>query len=402
MFQPAFAFVGLRYARTTKRNHFISFINLFSVVGIALGLVALITMSSVMNGFQTQLKNRVLGITPHIVVNAPVDGELTKVLQQSASVIASSPFSESEGVLQSAKDLQGVMIHGVIPDDMLLHSAAAQAMLAGEFTQLKAGEFGLIIGRALAIRLNISLGERVRVISASTAVFSPFGQMYSQRVFRVVGMFDIGSELDDKVVYTHLHDAAKLQRVKPEAMASTRLFLDDAFNYLQVIDLLDGAELSYDTWRARQGPLFDAVKMEKNMMVLMLVLIIAVAAFNIVSALVMLVKEKQGDIAILRTQGMEDKGVFLVFILSGLYNGVKGTIVGLLGGLLVVFSLNPLLSLLNVPIMLGEHGQHLPVDLRLSQVVVLVGLSLLLSFLATLYPAYRALKSEPANALQYE
>lgn len=400
MFHPSAAFIGLRYARANKGNHFIAFINFFSVVGIALGLMALITVSSVMNGFEGQLKNRVLGLIPHIVVNTQGATE-TQIseLRTLPGVASATSLIESEGVMQSPKDLSGVFIQGIEPDFMHSHSVVADNMLFGSFHDLEPSEYGIIIGRALSINLGLRPGDKTRLISAGTSMYTPLGRMPSQRVFRVVGIYDLASEMDNKVVFVHINDSARLQRTKVEKAQKTRLFLQDAFEYKQV-----ESQISHETdnWRARQGPLFDAVKMEKNMMSLMLLLIIAVAAFNIVSALVMVVTEKQGDIAILRTQGMSQTEVMSIFLFNGMFNGIKGTLLGLFGGLLLVSQLNLILDLLGSPMALGANGEGLPVEVQWSQVSLMVAMSILLCFVATLYPAYRAIKVEPAKALQYE
>ncbi len=399
MFQPTSAFIGLRYARANKGNHFIAFINFFSVVGIALGLMALITVSSVMNGFEGQLKNRVLGLVPHIVVDTSGGTEDASALDKIPGVIASSPIIESEGVLQSSKDLQGVLIQGVDPEFMQSNSIVAENMLFGRIADLKASQYGIVIGRALSIKMGLRPGDETRLIAAGASVYTPFGRMPSQRVFRVVGIYDLASEMDSKVVFTHIDDNARLLRQKRVKLQKTRLFLEDAFDYKQIEQQIS---LPTDNWRSRQGPLFDAVKMEKNMMSLMLLLIVAVAAFNIVSALVMVVTEKQGDIAILRTQGMPVGQVMNIFLFNGMFNGLKGTLFGLLGGLLLVSQLNSILSVMGSPVALGNNGEGLPIDIRWSQVWFMVSMSILLCFLATLYPAYRAVKVEPARALQYE
>ncbi len=399
MFYPVSAFIGLRYARASKSSHFIAFINLFSVVGIALGLIALITVASVMNGFEQQLKTRMLGITPHILVDTRnQETSSTPSFDTMPLVRAASPMIESEGVIQSRRGIQGVLVHGVEPSLMTKHAVVSQHMLYGKFEDLRAGQYNIIIGRMLANQLNLRPGDQTRLISAGASSYSPFGRMPSQRLFTVVGLFELGSQLDDKVIYINIKDNAKLLRKPLDKLAHTRLFLDDAFQYHAVEQAID---LPSTNWRVRQGPLFDAVKMEKNMMSMMLLLIIAVAAFNIVSALVMVVTEKQGDIAILRTQGMPSRDILSIFLVNGLYNGIKGTIIGLLLGLLLVLNINDILAFVGAPIALGD-GQGLPVDIQWSQIASLVALSIGLCFAATLYPAYRALKVEPASALKYE
>lgn len=403
MFYPLSAFIGLRYARASKSNNFIAFINVFSVAGIALGLMSLITVLSVMNGFEGELKLRNLGITPHILVKPQPQQSVNDFNFAAIQGVAQSALHiESEGIVQSATGLKGVAIQGIDPQVMQQTSVIAQNMLVGQLSDLKKGRYGVVIGRALSINLQLRVGDKTRLISSENSYFGPFGRMYSQRVFTVVGIFDMGSALDDKVVLLDVDDAAKLMRSKKQSIAQTRLFLNDAFEYQQVTQLLQQQGFESTNWRIKQGALFDAVKMEKNMMSLMLVLIIAVAAFNIVSALVMVVTEKQGDIAILLTQGMTRKSVMTIFLVNGAYNGIKGTLIGVTAGVLIVSQLNNVLSILNVPIFLGPNGQGVPVDLQWSQVTLLVFASLLLCFMASLYPAYQALKISPALALKYE
>ncbi len=403
MFHSVSAFIGLRYAKSSKGNHFIAFINAFSAIGIALGLMSLITVLSVMNGFEGDLKDRILGIAPHIVVDTQGESEqIISSLSQLPGVIAASDFIESEGVVQSSRSLEGVMIQGIEPQTTDAHSIIAENMMMGQINDLTPGSYGIIVGRALSTRLDLRLGEQTRILSAQGSVFGPFGQMPSQRLFTVVGIYDVGSELDSKVILMNINDSAKLMRNKVSRIAQTRLFLQDPFEYKSVVDTLAEMGLSSDDWRTRQGPLFDAVKMEKNMMALMLVLIIAVAAFNIVSALVMVVTEKKGDIAILLTQGLSRSRVMQVFLFNGLYNGIKGTLFGAAGGLLLVSQLNNLLRLFDLPIMAATGGVGLPIEMHWHQIVLLILFSLLLCFAASIYPAYRAVKVDPASALKYE
>ena len=403
MFYPLSAFIGLRYAKASKGSHFIAFINFFSVAGIALGLMALITVLSVMNGFEGELKLRNLGITPHILVkNKSAADSHPDTFKYLNGVVASAQQIDSEGIVQSSKGLTGVMFQGIQPEVMQQSSVIAQNMLIGELTDLVKGEYGIIIGRALSIKLNLRIGEKARLMASENSYFGPFGRMYSQRVFRVVGIFDMGSALDDKAVLMHIDDAARLLRSKTATLAQTRLFLADAFAYKSVVQTLEQQGYSSTNWRDQQGVLFDAVKMEKNMMSLMLLLIISVAAFNIVSALVMVVTEKQGDIAILLTQGMTRNNIMGIFLFNGIYNGIKGTVIGVVAGVLLVTQINNLVRLFNLPIFLSPDGQGLPTDLQWQQVIFLIATSLILCFLASLYPAYRAVRVNPADALKYE
>lgn len=404
MFYPLSAFIAYRYAKSAPGksaggNSFISFINRFSVAGIALGLTALIIVLSVMNGFEAQLKQRILGIVPHIEIIDPVE---ESALQQLPHVITRMPFREAEAVVQSRSTLRGVQVHGVMPDTMLAHAMVAHEMEQGRFDDIQAGSFNVVIGRALAMQLDVRVGDKLRVMVAGASVYTPFGRMPSQRLVTVTGVFDMGSQMDDKVIYMHLEDSNRLLRDLKGAGQTTRLFLDDAFAYTATVAALDARGVSSKTWRERQGPLFDAVKMEKNMMFLMLVLIIAVAAFNIVSALVMVVSEKQGDIAVLQTQGMTPTTIMWIFVFNGLFNGMKGASIGLVGGIILTLQLNPILALLGSPIALAAGGQGLPIEMDGAQITLVAVLSLLLCLCASVYPARKAMKVHPSHALQNE
>ena len=406
MFHPPAAFIGLRYARASKGNHFIAFINFFSVIGIALGLMALITVSSVMNGFEGQLKNRVLGLIPHLVVDTRgADTVEVSRLTDIPGVLASSPIIETEGVMQSPKDLHGVMIQGVEPTFMQQQSVVAQNMLFGAFSDLKPSEYGIVIGRALSVNLGLRPGDETRLIAAGTSVYTPLGRMPSQRIFKVVGIYDLASEMDNKVVFVHINDSARLLRTKADKAQKTRLFLNDAFEYKAVESKIN---FETDNWRARQGPLFDAVKMEKNMMSLMLLLIVAVAAFNIVSTLVIVVNDKHADIAILRTLGASPGMVMRTFISQGMLIGIVGTLLGVVSGVLTaqnIESIVPALeSLLGIKFLAPDIYliSDLPSEMRWADVMVTATISFSLTVLATIYPAWRASRVQPAEALRYE
>ncbi len=405
MFYPLSAFIAFRYARSGKHNSFVSFINRFSVAGIALGLMSLIVVVSVMNGFEAQLKQRILGIVPHIVVSNE-DSSISEDASALPGVVDTMPFLEAEALTQSRKALRGVQIQGVLPETMAKNTLVANSMRFGQFDSLSPGQFNVIIGNALATQLKIRIGDKVRVMTGGASVYTPFGRMPSQRLFTITGLFDVGSQLDSSVIYVHLDDARRLLRKPNSYVASQRLFLADAFEYQNTVDELnqqpafEGA--SVNTWRERQGPLFDAVKMEKNMMFMMLLLVIAVAAFNIVSALVMVVSEKQGDIAVLQTQGMPAPVIMWIFILNGLFNGIKGTVIGLFLGVALALSLNGILSAMGVNLGLSAEGAGLPVVLNPLQIAGVTILSLLLCICASIYPARKAMKINPATALQNE
>ncbi|MEC8904238.1 MAG: ABC transporter permease [Pseudomonadota bacterium] len=447
MFYPLSAFIAYRYAKSNKASQtsFVSFINRFSVAGIALGLMALIIVVSVMNGLEGQLKQRILGIVPHIeITKTPIisESEITKtpIISENPSktsnenaitetptqtaektqavtlieisetpiegVVATMAYREAEAVVQSRSDLRGVQVHGVQPEVMIEHTLVANHMEQGRFSDLTEGSFAAIIGRSLAIKLEARVGDRLRVMVAGASVYTPFGRMPSQRLVTVVGVFDMGSQMDDKVMYMNLKDVNRLMRDPKGSEQSLRLFLNDAFNYQAVVSALtDRVGVSVNnmkTWRERQGPLFDAVKMEKNMMTLMLLLIIAVAAFNIVSALVMVVTEKQGDIAVLQTQGMLPSSVMWIFVLNGLFNGIKGAGIGLVLGVVITLQLNNILDLIGSPLALAADGRGLPIEMDVVQIAGIALLSLLLCVLASVYPARKAMKIAPSQALQNE
>lgn len=401
MFRPVPAFIALRFSTAGKHNSFVSFINGFSVAGIALGLMALIVVLSVMNGFEGQLKQRILGIVPQVVVHN--EGNLLAAdFATLPGVTQTMAYKEAEGVVQSRQGLRGVQIQGIDPAIMNSDSIVARNMQVGRFDSLQAGEFGVIIGRALAIQLDIRPGDTLRLMVAGASVYTPFGRIPSQRLVTVVGLYNVGSQMDDKVIYLHRQDLNRLLRRKASVPDDIRLFLQDAFAYAKTIAAITDPAVTVTDWRSRQGPLFDAVKMEKNMMFMMLLLIVAVAAFNIVSALVMVVTEKQGDIAILQTQGMTPVTVMSIFLLNGLFNGLKGAVLGGLLGVLICWQLNNLLAVLGIPLNLSADGQGVPVDLQWPQVIGVTGFSLLLCLFASLYPAIRAMRVQPATALQDE
>lgn len=398
MFHPISAFIAWRYSTAGKQNSFVSFINRFSVAGIALGLMALIVVVSVMNGFEAQLKARILGLVPHIVVSHS-DNTNPMQLERLENVEMVSPFLEAQGVLQSKSGLRGVQVQGVLAEDMQ-NSVLDNSMQLGQLSSMTPGSFTVIISQSLGRQLQVGVGDKVRILMAGASVYTPFGRLPSQRLVTVAGVHNVGSRLDEKIIFMSLNDLKKMLRRSADSPADYRLFLNDAFAYQQTVMQLDEAGFESENWRTRQGPLFDAVKMEGNMMFLMLILIIAVAAFNIVSALVMVVSEKQGDIAILQTQGLSQAKLMAVFMLNGVFNGIKGAAIGLILGVLIALELNTLLEWMGVSLALSADGAAVPVDIRVSQVAIYTLFSLLLCFLASLYPAMRAMRTQPATALQ--
>lgn len=421
MFHPVSFFIGLRYSRSRNRSGFVSFITFFSIIGILLGVAALITVVSVMNGFEGDLKKRILGIVPHIVVtqerhenqennsyrdNQTIENWQTTQQQliQLPHVKNVTPIIENEALVMSNSTLQGVLLQGISPE-LEVKNTVSQHMIQGDFSLLTSTPYSVIIGQSLARKLDLLTGDKIRIVLPNKTTFTPMGRIPVQRTFTVVGLFNVGSQVDDSVVYIHQRDAAKLFRRAENDISQLRLYLDDAFNASAVIEDIPTAlkHLSFTSWSESQGTLFSAVKMEKNMMWLMLSLIVAVAAFNIVSALVMVVIDKQGEIAILQTFGMARAGIMKIFISQGLINGIWGVTLGCIVGVLLTLNLNSIFSFLGVNVLGGGYSnQALPIDLQLFHVMVIACSALAMSFVATLYPAYRASLTQPAEVLRNE
>ncbi|GAA5129916.1 lipoprotein-releasing ABC transporter permease subunit [Thalassotalea piscium] len=408
MFQPVSFFIGLRYSKSRSRTGFVSFITFFSIVGILLGVASLITVVSVMNGFEGELKKRILGLVPHVLVATkdqspfeqwqPFREELLTVKH----VKQVTPLIESEALVQSTSAIRMILMQGLIPE-FEQHNIVANRMTYGQLHDLNTHRFSVVMGESLARELKVDIGEKVRLLLPNKTVFTPMGRMPMQRTFTLVGLFNVGSQVDDSMVYLTSESAAKMLRRQDNDISQLRLYLDDAFNVDYVIADLKQKfpQFKFTSWKVSQGSLFGAVKMEKNMMGLSLALIIAVAAFNIVSALVMVVIDKRGEIAILQTFGMTRYNIVKIFISQGMINGLWGTLFGVVLGVLLALNLNALLSALGLSL-LGGGSQELPIALNSLHVLVIAFSAIAMSFLATLYPAYHASKTLPAEVLRNE
>ena len=419
MFQPVSLFIGLRYSRSKSRTGFISFITFFSTVGILLGVASLITVVSVMNGFEGELKKRVLGIVPHVLVSNDNSQhkeltdwkKLREQLLQQEHIHQVTPLLGSEALIQSQQNLQGVMLQGIMPE-FEQNNIISTNMMAGSLSSLSEHAYGIVIGRSLANKLQVSMGDKIRLVLPNKTIFTPMGRIPVQRKFTITGIFDVGSQVDDAMVYVHSKYGAKLLRHKGDGIEQLRLYLDDAFNAEKVVDKLTpivnadsslSKQIKFTTWNDSQGALFSAVSMEKKMMWLMLSLIVAVAAFNIVSALVMVVVEKQGEIGILQTLGLSKAGVVKIFITQGMVNGLWGVGLGSVFGVFLSQYLNNILALFGVNIFgAGYAMQELPIQLELNNVVFIAISALAMSFVATLYPAFQASNTQPAEVLRNE
>jgi len=407
--------VGLRYTRAKRRNHFISFISLTSMAGIALGVAALIVVLSVMNGFQKELRARILGVASHVQIlgdgNRLDDWRGAAALAlQDARVQAAAPFVNGQGMLAAGALVRGAVVRGVLPADEDRVAEIGRHMRAGRLDALRAGEWNIVLGSELARALGVLRGDKVTLIAPQGQV-TPAGVIPRLRQFTVAGMFEVGMfEYDSGLALIHLEDAQRLYQMEG-AVSGLRLKLDDLFAARSVARELTtklGPHAFASDWTRSHANFFRAVEIEKRVMFIILTLIVAVAAFNIVSTLVMLVTDKQADIAILRTLGASPASVMQIFMVQGALIGVIGTLIGVAGGVLLGLHVDVVVPALeNV---LGfkflskdvYYISELPSEV-LPQDVATIGLTALaLSFLATLYPSWRASRVNPAEALRYE
>ncbi|HZJ82104.1 MAG TPA: lipoprotein-releasing ABC transporter permease subunit [Guyparkeria sp.] len=407
--------IGLRYTRAKRRNRFVSFISATSIIGITLGVTALIVVISVMNGFQDELRERILGMTAHVTIGQQ-GGTLSdwpavvERVEKNPAVLAAAPYVQSEGMLSAGSAVSGAIVRGIHPALEIPVTNLGSHMQEGLLDDLKPGEFGIVLGSALARSLGVGVGDRLMLISADVAV-TPVGGMLRQRRFTVVGIFEVGMyEYDRGTAMIHIADAQALFRTG-EGVSGLRLKLDDIFTAPAVARELNqrlGYPYVAQDWTQSNANFFRAIQIERTVMFIILSLIVAVAAFNIVSTLVMLVTDKQADIAILRTLGASPGSIMVIFMITGVVIGLIGTLVGVTIGVLIAENIDVI-----VPWIEGVVGiRFMPADVYyISEVpsrldwsdIGLIGLmAFALSFLATLYPAWRASRVQPAEALRYE
>ncbi|MFT0181457.1 MULTISPECIES: lipoprotein-releasing ABC transporter permease subunit [Pseudomonas] len=416
MFRPLPIYLGLRYVRAKRRNHFVSFISLTSMIGLALGVVVMIVVLSVMNGFDREMRDRVLGMIPHATVESyqPVTDwrSVRELALQNSQVAAVAPFTQLQGMLAHDKAVQTVLLNAIDPAEESKVSIIASFMREGRLDDLKPGEFGIIIGSLAAEKLGVKIGDKLTYIAPEVAV-TPAGMFPRMKRFTVVGIFSVGAgELDGSVGLIDIEDAARLQRWPVNAVQGVRLKLHDLFQAPDVswniARQLPGNDWYARDWTRTHGNLYQAIGMEKTMIGLLLLLIVAVAAFNIVSTLVMVVTDKKSDIAILRTLGATPRQIMAVFMVQGTFIGVIGTAIGCLLGVLAALNVSAALAwvqqvtghqFLNAEVYFIDY---LPAQLQLHDVLLVCGASFALSFLATLYPSWSAARTQPAEALRYE
>jgi lipoprotein-releasing system permease protein len=408
MFYPLSLFIGLRYTKSKRNNKFVSFVSLFSTGGITLGVLALITVLSVMNGFESELKTRILGAVPQAVLsneNKTINDWEEKLapLLKLESVKSVEPIINSEAIIQSANHIQGITFEGIYPKYYASEVVASNIYL-GHLNDLTSRSYNIIIGRSLARTLSVAIGDKVRIISARGTRFTPLGQLPSQRNFTIAGFFDVGSDVDKYLVLMHMQDAARLIRIKQDQVTGLRFAFEDPFDVLSWTPPSLSMDETMTDWRSTHGELFAAVKMEKNMIWLLLCLIIAVAAFNILSSSVMVVSDKSAEVAILKTLGITGGTLNLIFIIQGAWSGIIGALIGTGLGLLLSTYINEVMTFLGLNLLVNASGgaRLLPVLHQPMQILIIMFGAMFLSLLATLYPAYRAGKVSPVEALRYE
>jgi lipoprotein-releasing system permease protein len=415
MIRPLELFIGLRYTRARRSNHFISFISLMAAIGIVLGVTALITVLSVMNGFGNDLRSRMLGAVSHVTVTADRGAlrDWSAVLDQANSmqgVEGAAPYVEGQGMLVSDSSSRGAMVRGIDPVAETRVARFQQKMTSGSLDNLKPGEYGIIIGSEIAWRLGLEMGSSVSVLS-SRAQITPAGILPRYKRFHVVGIFEMGiSDYDGSLALIHIDDARRLYQTGT-GVTGIRMQLADLFFAPSMAAELQsklGDHYVVNDWTRENASFFRALRIEKTAMFIIMMLAIAVAAFNIVSMLVMLVTDKEGDIAILRTVGMSPGSVMGVFMIHGAILGVFGTIAGASAGVLLTLNIDSVVrffeSVFQAQLFTADiyYNTALNPELRWADVTVITISSLLLTISATLYPARRAASINPAQALHYE
>jgi len=411
-------FIGLRYTASRKRgggNRFISFISLMSMLGLALGVAALIVVLSVMNGFQKELRTRILGVASHAQIMG-AEGELdhweaaVANVSKHPRVVAAAPYVQQQAMLALAGQVKGVLVRGILPEAEETVADFARHMKVGKLDRLQPGEFGIVLGAELAYALQAFEGDKITLI-APQGMVTPAAVLPRMKQFTVVGIFEVGMfEYDSGLALVRMEDAQRVY-LMDESVSGVRLKLDDLFAAPRVVRELAaqlGSELRVSDWTRNHANFFRAVQIEKNMMFLILLLIVAVAAFNIVSTLVMTVQDKRADIAILRTLGASPGSIMRIFIVQGTLIGVIGLALGIAGGVALALNVETVVPFLErlfgIQFLAKDvyYISDLPSDLHWSDVWIIASTSFVLTVLATLYPSWRAARTNPAEALRYE
>ncbi len=405
-------FIGLRYTRAKRRNQFISFISTFSLLGMTLGVMALIIVLSVMNGLDREIKQRILSVIPHGYIEQPEGlkdwNALADQVNQLPDVIGAAPFVSGQVMVSFDGAMEGVELQGILPEEEAKVSVLHDTMIAGSLEYLQPGEYGIVLGRILASRLMLTTGDKL-VLTSSDINITPLGIFARSRSFTLVGIFEAGAQVDTNLALIHLQDAQKfLRKAHPQGIKIKTQDMFTAATTLQNVKQTLSQEIHVKDWSQTQGSLFQAVKMEKIVVTALLMIIVAVAAFNIVSSLVLMVADKRSDIAVLRTLGLTSRQVMMIFIVQGTTVGFIGILIGAVLGSLIALGLSDAIQFLENSLQWQLFNPEvfyvaqLPSVLLWQDVVLICSVALLLSLLATVYPAYSASQIQPAEALRYE
>ena len=425
MFKPLSAFIGLRYTKAKRDNHFISFISLASVVGIALGIIVLITVLSFINGYETGMRDRYLGMLSHVTVTdsdwqLPHWKKRRNQVLKAEHVLAAAPFVEKQVMLKEADTVQGTLIEAVLPEfEKEIGTINKYISKPEGLNALKAGEYNIILGETLAKKFKVGIGDSVTLLSPSKQTFvvnadgtqTAENQLPVLRDFTVVDTFKVDMQIyDSATAYIHMQDAMDLFELGDE-VTGLRIQLDDLYKATEVSAAIAAdsqGDYVITNWTTQNANMFKAIKLQKTMLFLVLILIIGVAAFNLVSTLIMVVTEKQSDIAILRTLGMSPAQVMRVFIVQGSLLGILGTIIGVALGVLVASNISEIVhwieQLMNTQFLKADvHGiTQIDAEIEWLDVLVIALSALALTIMATIFPAWKASKVHPAEALRYE
>jgi len=416
VFHPLPVFVGLRYVRTRRQGFFVSFISWISMAGVCLGVAALITIISVMNGFEGELRNRLVSLTAHATVSGPSERlanwqSVADRIRSVPGVEGVAPFVDVQAMLGRAGLLEPVLLHGIDPAAEANVSSIEQNLLQGKLGDLEPGARGMVIGRVLAWQIGAEVGDELTVMVPGRDMLAAGGRPLLQ-TFTVTGIFEVGlQDHDASLALVSIADAADLTGAANATPAGLRIRFDDVMNApARTADLRQavGAGLQVKDWSEEHSAYFRAIRIEKTMMSLILLLVVAVAAFNIVAALVMVVNEKRSDIAILRTLGMTPRGIVGVFLTQGLVIGTVGTLFGLVLGVLVAANVGTIVPVLervfrfHVMDPSVYYITQIPSELRVGQIVTITLVAFTLTVVATIYPAIRGAATQPAEALRYE
>ncbi|MEO6228106.1 MAG: lipoprotein-releasing ABC transporter permease subunit [Thermomonas sp.] len=414
MFKPVPVAIGLRYVRAKRRNGFISFISLASILGIALGVTALITTLAVMSGFQREIRDRMLQMAAHATVSGygePLSDwqHAVKVALQDPRIAGAAPYIEKEALI-SGNNNQPAMLRGVVPAEEDKVSVLSQKMVQGKLSELQPGSFKIVLGRELAVWLGVGVGDDV-IVTLADFRSTPLGGVQTMKRFAVSGVFEAGyNEYDKGLAVVNMQDLQRVLRMG-EGVTGVRLKMNDmdqAFDVARALAVKLKGPYRVSDWTQDNANLFRALKMEKTVMAILLSLIIAMGAFNLVSSQVMLVTDKQADIAILRTLGLTPRQVMQVFMVQGSLIGIIGTVMGVIGGIVLTLNLGSILkgieNVFGVQLLPEDvyYITGLPTDLQASDVIAIACVALAMAFIATLYPAWRAARTAPAEALRYE